>query len=123
MLLTEDTGRGQYQIKAYDTEKITVNESIYTQSLILSAESLIENWPVRSVLELTEQDLQPIIELKPAIVLLGTGKHFIMPAAKQLLVFHQNKIGIECMDTGAACRTYMALMAEERNVVAALLID
>ena len=63
-----------------------------------------------------------LLELKPAIVLLGTGaaQRFPMPALARRLTTAQ--VGLEVMDTAAACRTYNILAAEGRRVAAALLM-
>jgi hypothetical protein len=71
---------------------------------------------------LTEAHFAQIVDLKPEVVLLGTGeKHqFLHPKIYQKLT----EIGapLECMTTAAACRTYNILMSEGRTVAAALLI-
>lgn len=122
MILTEDTGIGDYHIRAYKPGAVTVNDTVYNKSLIVSAYALIPDWAPQSLDELKDEHLKPILEIKPEIVLLGTGVTFKMPPPKQIAPLYQRKLGVECMDTGAACRTYAALMSEGRKVVAALLI-
>ena len=123
MLLTEDTGIGNYHIRAYDAHSITVNETKYMTSLIVSPYRLIPDWEPQSMRELKLAHLETILALESEIVLLGTGEKFTMPSKKQLIPFYERRIGIECMSTGAACRTYTALMSEGRKVVAALIRD
>jgi uncharacterized protein len=55
-------------------------------------------------------------------VLLGTGATFIFPEPALLAPLRKAGIGVEVMDTAAACRTYNILLGEERNVVAALIV-
>ena len=57
----------------------------------------------------------------PQFLLLGTGIKQIFPEANVRAVFGARGIGIEAMDTGAACRTYNILLAEHRPVMAALM--
>jgi uncharacterized protein len=123
MIFNEDQSDAAYQIKSYDSHKIKINDQIYQNSIIITPNTLIPNWRPRSLAELGAQDLQAIIDLQPEIVLLGTGNKFKMPPAKLLQPLYEAGLGVECMDTGAACRTYTALMAEGRNVVAAILIS
>lgn len=123
MILNEDSGISDYHIKAYQPGAITINTSAYTNSLIVSAHTLIPHWAPRSLDELQDEHFRPILNLNPQIVLLGTGVTFKMPRTKQIAPLYKQKLGVECMDTGAACRTYTALIAEGRNVVAALLIS
>lgn len=123
MILTEDKGIGDYHIRAYEAGAITVNEITYRKSLIVSPFRLIVDWPPQSLNELNEAHLQAILDLTPKIVIIGTGRHFALPPTEKLAAFYEGRIGVECMDTGAACRTYTALMSEGRHVVAALLIE
>lgn len=123
MALTEDTNNSAYQIRAYEPGKITVNQDTYTQSLIIAPDQLILDWAPQSLAELQAAHFNKILALKPEIVILGTGKRFIMPPPSQLAPLYQQHLGVECMDTGAACRTYTALIAEGRRIVAALLIN
>lgn len=123
MILTEDKSHGDYQIRAYIPGMITINDNTYTRSLIISPHDLIIDWAPQSLAELRTDDLNKILALKPEIVILGTGKRFVLPPPAQLAPLHQARLGVECMDTGAACRTYTALASEGRRVVAALLIN
>ena len=63
------------------------------------------------------------MELKPELVIFGSGSRirFVRPALLRALI--ERRIGIETMDTGAACRTYNVLLAEGRSVLAALLFE
>ncbi len=122
MQLTLDPNRGVYTIRSYQPGEIRVNDRIITNSIILSPTEMIDPWSPRSITELTTDQLLPIIKLAPEILLLGTGEkqHFLPPML--LSEFYKQQIGVEIMDTGAACRTYNVLISEGRNVVAALLI-
>ena len=122
MLLTEDSGIGDYHINAYGPDSVTVNKVTYTSSLLVSPYRLVPEWGPRSLDQLGGEHIKLILALGPEIVILGTGQNFKWSSKTQLAQFHQRRIGVECMDTGAACRTYIALMSEGRKVVAALLI-
>lgn len=117
-----DSNQARYQIRAYKPGSLQINEQIYTVSLIISPEQLITNWAPQSILELTSPDLAPILALKPDILLIGTGEKLIFPAISVYGDLINHGIGVEIMDTSAACRTYNALTAENRNVIAALII-
>lgn len=123
MLISEDKPNSEYSIRSYQPGEIHINTDTYTRSVIISLSTLITDWPPQTLDELELSHLNTIIQLKPEIVLLGTGTQFKIPDKSLLTLFHDNKIGIEFMDTRAACRTFMALAAEERNVVGALLIN
>jgi uncharacterized protein len=122
MELNLDTGAGRYQIRAYAKDFIQVNEQKIRHSLIVMPEQLIAPWPPHRIADLTTDYLQTIIDLRPSIVLLGSGEDLAFPNPELLNPFYQQKIGIEVMNNGAACRTYSVLMSEGRKVAAALLI-
>jgi uncharacterized protein len=112
-----------YHIRAYSDTFIQINDEKITHSLLVSAKTLYHPWRPRTVSDIQPQDWRPLFELQPTIVLLGTGRKFEWLDAALLAEFYQRNIGIEVMDTAAACRTYSLLLAEDRQVAAALLIN
>ena len=121
MPLAEDIITARYSIQAYDRGQITINETRYTSSLILSPEQLISPWPVESVEQLNGDHLDDVIKLQPDVVLLGTGEKQQFPDASIFAVFARLQLGLEVMNNGALCRTFNILVAEDRNVVAAVI--
>lgn len=117
-----DSHYGKYQINSYQPGSITINKEIYTNSIIITPEQLITDWPPQQFSALTEDHLKMIIHLNPQIVVLGTGEKQYFLAQQLMLPFLQRGIGIEVMNTHAACRTYNVLLSEGRKVVAALLL-
>jgi len=107
----------------YGEGYVEVNRARHSDSLVVSADRLITDWPVESVGGIGADHLAAIVELKPEIVLLGTGRTFTFPEPRLLAPLHNAGIGVEVMDTPAACRTYNILLGEGRNVVAALILD
>ena len=81
-----------------------------------------EDWQIASVAALDAAAAIYLINLAPEILLLGTGARQSFPATAVLREFARAQIGVETMDTAAACRTYNILMAEGRNVVAAIIV-
>jgi uncharacterized protein len=122
MPLVLDENQAAYQIHAYKPGHIQVNDMTLTQSLIISATQLITDWPPQVLAELTETHLQAVLPLAPTILLIGTGARLQFPAMAIYGNLLNHGIGVEVMDTSAACRTFNALSAEGRNVVAALLL-
>lgn len=90
---------------------------------ILCLPSGIYGWDVTSLDDLTVQALAPALDelAMPGFLLLGTGKVQVFPAIEIRRAFAEAKVGLEVMDTGAACRTYNVLLAEHRPVGAALI--
>lgn len=122
MPLTLEENTARYQIKSYQPGVIKINEQLYTNSLLLSPTTLIEHWRPQTVKELTKEDFADILQLHPTILLIGTGnEHEILPIELYGHLINEH-IGVEIMNTSAACRTFNALSAENRHVMAALLI-
>ena len=94
-----------------------------TRSCIISPKQLIDDWAPNSLDELLAEHLQAIVALAPEVVLLGTGETLDFPNTEILAELTSRQIGVEVMDTAAACRTYNILMNEGRNVVAGLITD
>ena len=112
----------QYRIDSYDTGSIAVSGNMYRTSIIVSPDSIIDNWPPRVFADLSAEHFDPVLRLKPEIVLLGTGERNRFPPDEIIAPLLSQYIGLEVMDTGAACRSYNFLVAEGRRVVAALLM-
>lgn len=121
MQINLDPNFGPYYIRSYKPGEFRINDQVVLRSVILTPEQLIE-WPPQKFSELTTEYLKTLLEFKPEIVLLGTGskQFFLQPESSML--FYQQHVGIEVMDTLAACRTYNVLISEARNVVAGLLV-
>lgn len=114
-----------YAITSYAEGWVAINGQRHTQSLVLSSTLGILPWPCSRFEELTgghfESLLGPMAS-RPELVVFGSGSRlrFVRPALLQSLI--SLRIGVETMDTGAACRTYNILAGEGRRVTAALLI-
>lgn len=123
MKLHLSTATGVHMITGYGDGYVEVNARRYEASLILLPDQLIANWPVPKFAALTGRHLSILVEYRPEIVLLGTGRrqHFPPPAMLAELIMHD--IGLEVMDSQAACRTYNILAAEGRRVAAALILE
>lgn len=121
MNITEDSYNKGNVIKAYDENSIQINDQHYSSSLIITPNKLIQDWHIDPN-KLDLNDFSFIDELQPRIFIFGTGKKQIFPPTYLLDFFRSRGIGIECMSTGAACRTYTILAAEGRHVAAGLVI-
>ena len=121
MPLAEDIIENSYRFTAYQQDSVSINDQEFSESLVISATTLLHPWPVSSLEELSEETLTPIFELNPDVVLLGTGKRQQFPAASIMGHFGKLGIGLEVMDNGALCRTFNILIAEQRSVVAAVI--
>jgi uncharacterized protein len=110
-------------VQACSMTEIRVRERIIRTSVILTASEWVLDWPPRSVDELSTEHLQRVLALAPEVILLGTGERQVFPAAQVVAAVHRAGIGIEIMDTRAACRTFNVLVQEGRKVAAALILN
>lgn len=121
MKLSQEVGGG-YRIRSYEPGRLRINEQTLQQSVVVAPDQLIADWAPQTLSELREEHLQAVLDMQPEVVLLGTGSTQRFPDRAILQRLLTAGVGIEVMETGAACRTYNVLMAEERRVVAALLL-
>jgi uncharacterized protein len=83
---------------------------------------LIEHWEPGHIDDLRTRHLEPLLQLQPELVLIGTGKTLRFPSVEHYACLIQQNIGVEIMDSAAACRTYNILLGEGRNVVAGIIL-
>lgn len=121
MELTLERPGAHLFIRSVSAAGIEVDEQLYHGPLIVSANQLIGDWSAATLADLTEAHFKPVFDLAPEIVLIGTGPKQLFPDPELLMCFYRRSIGVECMTTRAACRTFNVLAGERRNVVAALL--
>jgi len=108
-------------VRSIGQDGIRVGDDYFARPFILSGQEIVPEWKVNSFSDISEETLQLIFDMQPELVLIGCGKdQTFLPPATQALFFRRN-ISVEVMVTDAACRTFNVLVAEGRNVVAALL--
>lgn len=101
---------------------IRVGELLVERSVIISASAMFTDWPVDGPEALDFDALGPALAMQPEILVLGTGQRIQFPSARLFAELAGLGIGLEVMDTAAACRTYNVLVGENRPVVAALIL-
>lgn len=123
MKLQPDRQPSLNTVSAYGSNYIEINAQRYDQSIILGPEGPVLEWSCSRFEDLKIEDFELIASQKPAVVIFGSGQKIRFPRPELLKPLIQARIGVETMDLQAACRTYNILMAEGRNVIAALLIE
>lgn len=122
MKLTPDASTG-YSIHSYGADWITVNGERHTGSILLSAHLGPRAWNCQSFEDLGPAHFAQLLDFRPEMVLFGSGSRLRFPQPHWLQSLYAQRIGVETMDTQAACRTFNFLVAEGREVVAALLLE
>jgi len=107
-------------IAAWQHGEIRIGDSWIGGHTIVSPNAIIRDWPVTTPLALSVDDLATALALEPEILIVGTGARLIMPDIDLMGALASRGIGVEIMDTAAACRTYNVLAHELRRVVASL---
>jgi uncharacterized protein len=114
----------QYQtVTGYDDGAVEINAQRFDFSLIVLPETPPRPWPAARFEDLDQTHFEQIAQDKPDVVILGTGakQRFVHP--RLIASLTERRVGVECMDSKAACRTYNILMGEGRKVTLALIID
>lgn len=110
-------------ISGYGPGWLAVDQEKFEHSLVLGSDGLREDWQCRRFEDLTAAHFDRLASLQVEVVIFGSGARNRFPPAAWLQALIARRIGLETMDTPAACRTYNILAGEGRNVVAALLLE
>jgi uncharacterized protein len=122
MKFAESAGSGGHRIDGYELGRISIRGTIYVEGLIVSAERVITGWGPEHARDLGPEHVAALTELNPQVILIGTGSRQVLPEPAVYAPALMLGIGVEIMDTGAACRTYNILLAEGRKVAAGLMM-
>jgi len=122
MRFSLDSAMNRYSITRYGPDWVQINQQEFRRSVIVAPDRLVNDWPPQTFGDLVESHFEVIAGLEPEIVLLGTGTRQRFPRPPLLRSLLERGVGVEIMDTAAACRTYNIIMLEGRRVAAALLL-
>jgi uncharacterized protein len=120
--LHADTPTTQNTVTAYGPGFVEINRVRHTTNLIITPD-YVEPWPVASFEALDTASFERLRDLRSEVVLLGTGSRQRFPHPRLTRPLTEARVGLEVMDTQAACRTYNILAAESRKVSAALFVE
>lgn len=112
--------RNGFTLTGYGAGFLAVNGVRYEHALVVTPDSDPERWAVESVAGLTAEAAGLLLAGSPEIVIIGTGPAQIFPEPARLRPLIDARIGVEIMNTPAACRTYNVLMGEGRRILAAI---
>lgn len=121
MKLHPDTKHGS-SVTGYGAGWIAVNGNRFTTNLVLHSMQGAQEWDCKGFDALSAQHFEALAQMDIELLIVGSGQRFALVPPALLVPFYQRRIGVECMDTPAACRTYNFLAAEGRKVAAALLL-
>lgn len=114
----------KYQtVTGYDQAGVEINAKRYDYSVLVLPEVAPRAWNVTHFEDLTAAHFEAIAADKPDVVILGTGERQRFVHPRLIASLTALRIGVESMDSHAACRTYNILMGEGRKATLALIIE
>jgi len=121
--LQADRIEGTNAVARHSVDGVIVNGVEHRSSVVVPWHGPVQAWAADRFEDLTVANFATLAEFKPELVIFGSGARirFAKPALLRPLI--DAGIGVETMDTPAACRTYNVLLAEGRSVVVALLFE
>lgn len=108
---------------AHGEDHVMVNGERHERSIVVLADEVRDDWHAGGFGALDEACFAWFLDLRPDVLLLGTGAQQRFPHPRLYRALTDAGIGVECMTTAAACRTYNILVAEGRRVAAAILLE
>ena len=109
-------------IRHVEPGAIKIGDEFVRDNIALTADQTIHDWQASVIEELTEDDFEPLLASEPELILLGTGPLSVFPPRELVFSLARRGIGLEAMDTPAACRTFNILISEGRRVAAVLIV-
>ena len=109
-------------ISGYGPGWVEVNGERFTRHLIVSSAGPKLDWDCVGFDSLQASHFEQLLALEPELIIFGSGERIRFPQPQWLSALYAKRIGLETMDTQAACRTFNFLAGEGRRVVAALLL-
>lgn len=109
-------------VRQVEPGRIRIGERDYEQTIALTADSVLNIANCASMAELDLAQLEPLLEQKPDVIIVGTGWSQALPPRELTFALARAGIGLEVMDTPAACRTFNILVAEDRRPCALLFL-
>lgn len=123
MKFQPDTLDGVNPITRQEPGCIWVGNTAFRHSVLVPWRGDVLPWPATRLEDLQAEHFERIVAKKPEVVIFGSGPRLRFAPAALMRSLYEQRIGVETMDTAAACRTYNVLVAEGRNVLAALLLE
>ncbi len=122
MKFQPDTLSGTNAITRFDGHRLWVGTTPHDASVLVPWRGEVQAWPPTAPAGLEAGHFEQILGLQPELVIYGSGTRLVFPPPALARVLFERRIGLETMDTAAACRTYNVLASEGRSVVAALIL-
>ena len=107
-------------VRSYGGGIVTIGEEALSRPCAVSPTTLLRDWDATSIATLSAAQFEKLLGAGATIVLLGEGETQRLPPTELRKLCRERGIALECMNLGAACRTYNILASEQRAVIAGL---
>jgi uncharacterized protein len=122
MKLHQDTADARHRISAYDSRSVTVSNTRLDATFLVTPDALHTGLALPPIASLSWEHVTPLHDAEVGILIIGTGPTQVFPGPELYLDLAKRGIGLEVMDSAAACRTYNILLAEGREVAALIML-
>ncbi len=113
----------EISIRRVESGAIMVGDQLLKNNFALTTDEVIGDWHPSVIQDLTEDDFESLLASNPELILLGTGPNPVFPPRELVFSMARKGIGLEAMDTAAACRTFNILVSEGRRVAAVFIVN
>jgi len=110
-------------IRRVERGGILIGEDTYDSTVGVTAEQVVDAKLPSAIDELNAETLAPLLAAEPEMLVVGSGWSSALPPRDLTFELAKRGLGMEVMDTPAACRTFNILIAEGRRPAALLIID
>lgn len=114
---------GPYAISGYGPGWVGIGSEKISASLVIGSRGERFEWDCQRFEDLSAEHFARLAALNTELIIFGSGERIRFPDSQWLKLLVDKQIGIETMDTQAACRTYNILTGEGRHVAVALLLE
>ena len=109
-------------VRQVEPGQLRIGNDLVRTNVLLTADREIRKWAIENIEQLSESDLDAILQAAPEMIVVGTGWRSVFPQRELVFALARRGIGFETMDTPAACRTFNILINEGRRAAAALIV-
>lgn len=113
----------QITVRRIERGRLSIGDDVIESTVAIAGGRRLTEWSCPPLAALTTESLTPLLEHEPDVLIVGSGWSTERPANELVFALARRGIGLECMQTPAACRTFNILVAEDRNPAAILYLD
>ena len=110
-------------IRSISAGEVRIGDDVFNHTIALNTDTVFDDWPQKTIADLTEADFSLLLDGDPEIIVLGTGQSNIFAPREVVFAMARRGTGFEVMNSAAAARTFNVLAGEGRRVAAILYLS